>query len=488
MKVFTKLFTIIVVVIILLSSYFIFFTESEEEKKDSQPPKIANITGNTTGTSGKITTIYATFSDNVNITEAKIYYRAMGQQNWNSNTIINGSADIIIPKNSNENWQYYIIVNDAADNGPIGKPSNDGSKYYTIEVSSPAKDIVHNVFIEEGTVTWCDDCPVVRDILHSLYESGKYNFSYVSMVLDKNDKAEDRLKEDYKIYGYPTLFIDGGFSVFTNFTNNELIFSEAIKRAELRDAKKVNVTVNAKYLNASDEINTKIIIDNWEDSTYTGRLRVYLTEINSRWINQYSTEPKPYHYGFIDFIMNEQITIEAYETKNIELKKKIKDSQFSDLDPENLMIFAAVFNSEPIEKYAYPPDINPFNAYFADNSDASKVIEGGNLPPEASICCPEAGKLHLFGKPVINTPYRNTIIIGKTTVKTCVQDDNAIDKVEFFIDGELMKTDKEPPYEWTFNKIGLFRNIIRKHTIIIKVFDESGKTSTDSREFIAFFF
>jgi len=487
MKFASKLVIIVIILLILGVTYFLISTINKDEKIDNEPPSIQTITGNTTGTLGKISTIYATFSDNIGITEAILYYKTKSEVEWHTLDLINGSADISIPKCLEENYQYFVTVNDADNNGPIGKPSNDGTKYYTIEITSPAEDLIHNVFIEEGTVTWCSDCPFVRDAIHSLYQSEKYNFYYVSMVLDKNEIAEERMKDEYNIFGYPTLFVDGGFSVVTEHNKDESIYTDAIKRAELRNAKKINLTVNAEYLKDTEEIITNIKIESWENDTYNGHLRVYLTEINSRWINSYGSEPKPYHYAFIDYIIDEEVTIDSFESINLTEKNKFTDFAFSDLDPDNLMIVAAVFNSESIEKYSYPPDKNSFNAYFVDNADATKVVEGGDLPPAFAICLPEAGKLHIFGNPVADTIYRNTIIIGRTTVKMCIEDDSDIDKVEFYIDGKLTKTVDNKPYEWSFNKIGFFRNIIRKHTIMVKVYDESGKTSTDSRDVIAVF-
>ena len=487
MKLVSKLITIIISLMIIISTFLVIFTSDEGKNSDDEPPTIDTITGDTKGTIGKITTIYATFSDNVGITEAIIYYKTKSEDSWHFDSIINGTFDIIIPKESEENLQYYIIVNDAAGNGPIGSPSNDGSKYYTIEISPPGEDLIHNVFIEEGTVTWCSDCPAVRDTIHSLFELGKYNFYYVSMVLDENEKAQNRLENDYNILGFPTLYVDGGFSVVTEYKDEESLYAQAIQHAESRDVNKINVTVNAEYLKDSDEIATNIVIENYENETYTGHLRVYLTEINSRWINKYSEMPKPYHYGFIDYIIDKDITVEYYDSIEFETKNKLTDFYFSDLDPENLMVIAAVFSSESIERYSYPPDQNPFDAYFADNAGAAKVVEGGNLPPAVSICSPEVGKLHVFGRPILNTIYRNTIIIGKTTIKTCIDDDTGIEKVEFYIDEKLEFTDDTAPYEWSFRKVGLLRNIIRRHNLMIKVYDENGKTSTDEIDVIALF-
>jgi len=477
--------SIVIVVLIVASAYIIFFTDTDENK-DNEPPTIDTITGDTTGTMGKITTIYVTFSDNIGVTEAILHYKTASEESWHSTSIINGSANIVIPSDFKENWLYYVTADDAANNGPIGDPSTDGSSYYTITVSFENIDLTHYVFIEEGTVTWCEDCPVIRDIIHELFESEEYNFYYVSMVLDKNDKAKERLKNDYNIVGYPTLFIDGGYSVILEGSDDVSIYTQAIQQAAVRDVFNVQVTINAEYDKNTNELKTEAVVYNYENETYISRLRVYLTEINSRWINSYSEEPKPYHYGFIDYIINEDITVDSDDITTITATKKLTDFLITDLDPENLMVIAVVFNSESVEKYAYPPNENPFNAYFADNADAAKVVEGGNLPPTVAICNPNVGKLHILGRPIVKTLRRNTILIGKTKIDLCIEDDSGIEKVEFYIDGNKIFTDEEAPYEYTLKRVKLFRRFVRKHTIMVKAYDDTGKIATDSIDVITF--
>ena len=110
-------------------------------------------------------------------------------------------------------------MNDAAGNGPVGDPSINGSVYYTISISEEEVDFVHTVFVEEGTATWCSNCPTVSGYIHELYTSEDYRFYYVSMIDDKNTKAEDRLDE-YNIIGYPTVFIDGGYTLCGSSPNS----------------------------------------------------------------------------------------------------------------------------------------------------------------------------------------------------------------------------------------------------------------------------
>lgn len=101
------------------------------------------------------------------------------------------------------------------------------------------------------------------------------------MIRDTNSKAMDRLKNDYNVYGYPTLFFDGSYSVITRGKNEESIYIKAIQRAEARDTHILHMNINVAYDNKIDELNSEVIIKNMENESYSGRLKVYLTEINS---------------------------------------------------------------------------------------------------------------------------------------------------------------------------------------------------------------
>ncbi|MCK4903024.1 MAG: hypothetical protein KAS76_06650, partial [Thermoplasmatales archaeon] len=121
MKLNLKILATIIIVIILVSSvYVIFFTG---EDVDNEPPSIDTITGNTTGKTGESITISVTFSDNINVTNATMFYKTTSANNWSSMSILSGSVNIYIPKNSDEDWYYYVTVDDAAGNGLVGDPS-----------------------------------------------------------------------------------------------------------------------------------------------------------------------------------------------------------------------------------------------------------------------------------------------------------------------------------------------------------------------------
>jgi hypothetical protein len=466
------------VILIISSIYVIYFTNGENI--DNELPSINNVTEDISGKKGEIITIYATFSDNIEVTKAKLFYRTSIDTEWISQSILTGKVDISL--DSNNDIYYYITVDDAAGNGPVGKPSIDGSEYYTISVFEDDGDEQYsrNVFIEEGSFNTCTYCPIVAEILYELYSSGNYNFYFVNLVR-ANDKADDRLRNEYNIYGLPTVYVDGGYKVLLGGGHEKSEYAQAIRDAEYRSAPNIQLFLEAKYDNNTDKLICNVNVKNKEDEKYTGRLRVYLTEKISRWSGP---KGEPYHFGFLDYLINQDISINVNANASFNETRDI-----SDLDPENLMVIAVVFNSEKNQAYSNPTDNkNPFDAYYADAAEGAELIEGGNLPPTVGISLPEIGKLHILGKPIYELRiFKNTVLVGKSKIVAEAEDDSGIEKVEFYIDGNLVGEDTEEPYEYNFRKIKLLKRFVRKHTINVIAYDNEGKTATsDSIEVITF--
>lgn len=95
---------------------------------------------------------------------------------------------------------------------------------------------------------------------------------------------------------------------------------------------------------------------------YTGQLRIYVVEPISRW-NNYCGDP--YHFGFLGFACNENISIEPQTT----LQKSI--TWYGTITPNNAMVIAVVFNSKQHQEYANPPLRKPFWAYYTDATAAA---------------------------------------------------------------------------------------------------------------------
>lgn len=400
--------------------------------------------------------------------------------------LITASTYVIFFTGEDESDDGENVVDDGNGNGD-GDENGDGDDNGNGNGDGDDDvEFVHQVFIEEGTATRCEYCPNVGSILDELYNSGDYHFYHLSLVEDMNDKASERLKEDYNNEGQPTVFIDGGYEVIKGGLNEKSVYAQAIRDAESRATPNIQITVKGEYDNITNELNAVAYIENKENNTYSGHLRVYIVEKNSpRWSDW---NGNPYKYAFLDYAINKDVEIASDENKTFSGKWSITDSGFSNIYPQNLMLVAVVFNSESKQGYSNPEDSSgPFDAYYADDADASEVAEG-TLPPAIGISFPKKGQRYIFGREKPRKLSSNTLIIGRITIQLNVEAESGIDRVEFMVTGGLRgktinETLYEEPYEWTWKNPAW-----GTWTITVKVYDTEGRTASDSMEVKAYMY
>ncbi|MDH7517019.1 MAG: hypothetical protein QHH19_01550 [Candidatus Thermoplasmatota archaeon] len=356
--------------------------------------------------------------------------------------------------------------------------NTNGNNNNNTDNNNDNQDFTHIVLVEEATATWCNNCPIVADVLHKKFNStGKTDFYYISMVEDKNTKAHTRLYNDYNILGFPTVFIDGGYRVIMGSKDFEKNFNEKLNEAKNRQTPKILINLKAKWNETGKELTTTVTIENKETTTYRGRTRVYITEINSPWSDW---NGNPYHFSFLDYAVDENIEIESGKNKTI---TKIWSAS-QNVYPENLLIVATVFNQKSTKEYSDPPEKkHEFNAYYTDATTATRVAEG-SLPPVIGISSPRKGELYILGKEIGKTLKGKTLIIGKTTIKTNYQAEAGVEKVEFIIKGgfrQIRETIMEEPYEFKWSTFAFGR-----YTVEVKLYDKEGKTSTSNIDVVAF--
>ena len=489
MKIQIKILAVVLIILLVISvAYLLFFNQGmlQAEDDDSIPPEITSITGDLKGLAGQSTTISVIFSDNIGVTSAELFYRPANTINWSSKSILSGNASIIIPSDSLEDIFYYIIIDDAAGNGPVGNPSIDGSQYYIITVSNSTvrdnDDGSDNGDDNNQTYTRfaflelpkpkisCTECPKIAAMVDELYDSGNYPFYYVTLP-QVNENAAARIKE-YNVWGYPTIYFDGGYDLIVGSNTQKSVISEKIVSSAASKRSNLSVVVTAERKENSSEITLMILINNHESQLYTGQLRVYLTEI----VSTTGQGNSPTRFSFIEFLIDGEIQVPAKDNTS-----QTRIVNLSEFDIENLMIFAVVFNVEAHIGYSQPPDKNQFNAHYVDAVDATTVVEHGNLPPEVGIQTPAAKYVYRFGKQVRKTFSGNTILIGKTTIEAYAKDDSKVVKVEFYVDGTLMQTLTNEPYEWTWHQFN-----IGKRTITVQAYDDQGKTATATIDVLVF--
>ena len=112
----------------------------------------------------------------------------------------------------------------------------------------------------------------------------------------------------------------------------------------------------------------------FQSQPYTGDLRVYIVEPSSRWDNY---DRDPYHYGFLDFAIEETLSIDYLDTYTTETTWIASEAGYSNVKENNVIVIATVFNPEVNKAYSYPPANNPFDAHYVDATAGAEPGETG---------------------------------------------------------------------------------------------------------------
>jgi len=268
----------------------------------------------------------------------------------------------------------------------------------------------------------------------------------------------------------------------------------------------------------------RIIVDieNLEEETYNGHLRVYIVEPESRWIME---NGDPYHYSFLDFAVDEEISIDENYNKNTTWNPNLVDEideatwcpacPYAAIALNNIytsgdypFYFVALVSDENNDAqtrlsgyyniYAIPVTFfdGGYNVYIgssnAENEFRDKIESCGqrevpnlNLsisffwdpdvaPPIVEIEKPING-LYLFNEKVRNLSI--PLVVGSLNIEVSAYDiEFSVDYVEFYINGEKRKTDSLSPYRFAnWEEKGLFG----KYIIKVIAYDTAGNQNSD---------
>ncbi|MBU1940707.1 MAG: hypothetical protein KKC68_02930, partial [Candidatus Thermoplasmatota archaeon] len=282
----------------------------------------------------------------------------------------------------------------------------------------------HTVLGEYGTATWCGYCKYAHGALKALYAEGQLDFYYVSFVSDKNSVAATYLSSTYNLYGYPTLWFDGGYKTNVgagSIPSAKSTYTSSINQCLARPVEDVDIDLSMTWL-GSTEMQIDCIVTNNEADIYGGTVRVYICEKESS-MGWKDTAGVTYTMPFLDFAFYSQLSIPAGGTWSDTMVWNGAAHGYGSITEENMIIIAAVYNDEWHQGYSYPPSTNPFDAYYVDECVAVYV----NAPPEV---------------PTIDGPAT-----GQTGVEynyTFVTTDHESDLVYYWIDWG----DSCPAVEW----------------------------------------
>ena len=242
----------------------------------------------------------------------------------------------------------------------------------------------HTALAEYGTATWCGFCKYAHGALKELYAEGQLDFYYVSLVCDMNTKAYDRAKGDFNLYGYPTVWWDGGYKVNIgagSVPSAKSAYISSISSCGARSVKDVDINLVATW-EGSTKLKVECEVVNNEANTYDGTIRVYIVEKESS-MGWTDTAGDLYTMAFLDWAFNEDISITSGGSWSDSMTWSGILSGFPSVTRENTFVIAAVFNDEWHQGYSYTPPQNPFDAYYADEAvgvTPTKTRELQNTP------------------------------------------------------------------------------------------------------------
>lgn len=323
-------------------------------------------------------------------------------------------------------------------------------------------DFTHFVLAEEFTATWCHFCPTAAEQLGDIYQNDGYEFYFVALIGDVNDKAEDRMGDYPTATGYPTVEFDGGDEEVSGQQDDKSTYQEAIETCGARDDTPISLEMNMSYLgNSALSVTTKVRWD--EDGTIINAdlqvyIRVYITEIESRYDNN---DGNPYHFGFLDYAYDQQLDLQPQEWLELETTwigadhEDANGDDFGDIDYENIALVAAIFNDETSE------------------SDKFSLQCAGTIAPSLSIL----------------NPLENDSVEGDFTLQVESSaslesgDPTAIETVEYSIDNGFFTTLVDDSGAGYSTEVDTKEMENGNHIILVRSTDQKGTTNEHSINF-----
>ncbi len=139
-------------------------------------------------------------------------------------------------------YGYWFTAHDA--DAAVAVTAGEAAQHQT------GAGFTHTVFIEEGSATWCVNCPNVAADLHAIEETGSYLFHYASLVAETPNQTEpaySRLLADLNRPGYPCLYYDGGFTTVISDLGQAAIES-ALSTAGARTVPQLDMVARMDHL------------------------------------------------------------------------------------------------------------------------------------------------------------------------------------------------------------------------------------------------
>ena len=240
-------------------------------------------------------------------------------------------------------------------------------KESTSNETSSNERATHTPLGEYGTSTTCGYCRFAHGALKELYAEGQLDFYYITYVCNKNSVAYSHCKGHYNLYGYPTVWWDGGYKVNIGAGSvpaAKSTYTSSINQCGARAVEDVDIELAVDWLGGT-QMEIECTVTNNEASTYGGHIRVAICEKVSS-MGWYDTGGQLYTMPFLDWAFNEPLSISSGGSWNDIMTWDGASNGFPSITNDNIIVIAAVYNDEWHQGYSYTPPQNPFDAYYID--------------------------------------------------------------------------------------------------------------------------
>jgi hypothetical protein len=226
---------------------------------------------------------------------------------------------------------------------------------------------------------------MAADALYDIYQSGDYPFYYVALVNDMTSVAQQRNKQFslgiFKVIAFPTVYFDGGDTNYVGHASNlsatESEYRALIEQEGARIPKQPITMESYVTWEGSAKLTVTVNITNEGNLPYFGKIRSYVTEIESRWIDD---SGDPYHFALLDFAINKFIILipgkQKTLTSTFDGTANHGNQTYADITQDNIMVISTISHWIPHYRTGYQS--SPYNqwylAFFVDQTTAALPI------------------------------------------------------------------------------------------------------------------
>jgi hypothetical protein len=239
------------------------------------------------------------------------------------------------------------------------------------EPQTPASfsEFTHTVIVEYGTLTTCGPCVTASGQLNSIYQSGDLDFNFVTLVWDEGNRNVRNRLQELGVSSVPDVYFDGGYRRLLGAQVDETPYRNAITQSGERDVPDVNADLSVQWIGGG-ALKLSLTVENNEPETFSGHIRIYITEKESRWNDNGGN---PYHFAVLDIPVDRNLAVapqgpitqhaDTYTINKLWLGFLYG---FGDITEENILVIASIFDQD--------------TGYAVETTSAEPAASGTMLP------------------------------------------------------------------------------------------------------------